>query len=127
MPVNIQMRDGLVESFFHGDIGTDDFQEMAEFYRDVEARLEVTPDRIADLSGANFMSLDADILRRFAAGRARMPLKNRVKSAIIAPQPEQFGLARMFQTYNENPLIETKLFRDGVSAYEWLGRAARPA
>jgi len=127
MPINVQMHNGLLELIFHGDVTADDFQAPMEFFREVEARLDVAPDRVSDLSAANLMPLNADFLKRFAASRTTVPLKNKVKSAIIAPEPDQFGLARMFQTFNENPAIEIKLFRDAASAYAWLGRAARQA
>jgi hypothetical protein len=127
MPINIQMHKGLLELVFHGDVGEADFMAVVESVHDIEARLEVTPDRVADLSAANMMPLNADVLRRYAISRTAMPLKNKVKSAIIAPKPDQFGLARMFQAFNENPSIEIKLFRDAASAYAWLGRTAKSA
>jgi len=121
------MHNGLLELIFHGDVTADDFSAPLDFFREVEARLEVSPDRITDLSAANLMPLSADFLKRYAASRTQVPLKNKVKSAIIAPAPDQFGLARMFQTFNENPSIEIQLFRDAASAYAWLGRAAQSA
>ena len=127
MPINIQMHKGLLEFVFHGDVGADDFLAVVESVQDIEARLEVTPDRVTDLSAANMMPLNSDVLRRYAISRTTVPLKNKVKSAIIAPEPDQFGLARIFQTFNENPWIEIKLFRDAASAYAWLGRAAKSA
>jgi hypothetical protein len=127
MPINVQMHNGLLELIFHGDITADDFQAPVEFFQELEARLEVTPDRVADLSAANLMPLSADFVKNFAASRTNVPLKNKVKSAIIAPKPDQFGLARMFQAFNENPAIEIKLFQDAPSAYAWLGRTPRPA
>jgi len=122
MPINLQIRDGLMEMVFHGNFTTDDLLAAAQSVREIEEQSEITPDRITDLSDANMMSLDADQLKRYAASRARATLKNKVKSAIVAPKPDQYGLARMFQTFNENPAIEIKLFRDAPAAYAWLGR-----
>ena len=127
MPINVQMRDGLAEIVFHGDIAVDDFLVPAKFFREVEVRLEFTPDRVTDLSDANLTSLDAEFIRRLASGRAGVLYKNKVKSAVIAPKPDQYGLARMYQACNENSAIETRLFREPASAYEWLGRPAKPA
>ena len=121
------MHNGLLELVFHGDITADDFQAPVEFFTELETRLEVTPDRVTDLSAANLMPLNADFVKRLGASRARAPIKNKIKSAIIAPEPDQFGLARIFQTFNENPSIEIKVFRDAASAYAWLGRAAKSA
>ncbi|HEV2694332.1 MAG TPA: hypothetical protein VG347_15675 [Verrucomicrobiae bacterium] len=121
MPITSQIRDGLLEAFFQGDVDMEDFQSYAEHLAEIEARLAVTPDRLTDLSAGNLVQMDADRLRRFGATRTVTVLKNKVKSAIVAPKPDQYGLARMFQTFNENPLIEIKIFRDAPAAYAWLG------
>jgi len=47
-------------------------------------------------------------------------LKNYIKSAIVANNPSQFGFARMFQTLNDNPQIEIRIFPAAESAMEWL-------
>lgn len=60
-----------------------------------------------------------------ASIRRAAPLKNAVKSAIVAPQPIQYGFARMFQTLNDNPRINLQVFSDRASAMEWLV-AGRP-
>ena len=127
MPINFQLRDGLLELIYQGDITTADMQGAAIKLSEYEASLEITPDRITDLTDACMFNIDADWLRRFAASRVQATLRNKVKSAIVAPKPDQYGLARMFQTSNENPLIDIQLFRDAASAYRWLGHSARPA
>lgn len=51
---------------------------------------------------------------------AQTPLKNRVKSAIVAQRPVDYGMARMFEMLIQNPQIEVRVFRDGESARQWL-------
>ena len=121
MAINIQIRDGVIEATFHGKITGEDFQQMTETLSDLESRLEVTPDRISDLSDAGFSELSSSNLVAFAASRGMAKLKNKIKSAIIAPESGQFGLARMFRAYNPNPDIEIMIFRDSASAYNWIG------
>jgi hypothetical protein len=122
MPIIPEMRDGLLEALFQGDIDMEDFESYAQRLQEIEGRLAVTPDRLTDLSAGNLEQVDADRLRRFAVSRTTATLKNKIKSAIIAPKPDQYGLARMFQTHNENPLIEIQVFRAAPAAYAWLGR-----
>jgi len=126
MAIQFQIRDGLAEVSFHGDVTTTDLRQLLETYKDLESRLETTPDRVADLSAAQTLNFETSHLREFALVREAARLKNRVKSAIIAPSLEQFGLARMFQAYNQNPAIEIMIFKDAPSAYAWLGRVPKP-
>lgn len=125
MALSFQIRDGLIEISFRGEIVAKDIVEAVVLVREAEAGLAVAPDRISDLSDTNLSRLEAEEVREFAHQRNVVSLKNKVKSAIIAPKPEQFGLARMFQAHSENPMMEVQVFRDAASAYAWLGRAPK--
>jgi len=122
MAIKLQVRDNLIEATYQGNITAIDLQQQIEIFRDLESRLDVSPDRIADLSNACGSELLSSDVVLFAAGRESAKLKNRVKSAIIAPSPVQYGLARMFMAHNKNPSIEIMIFRDAATAYEWLGQ-----
>jgi hypothetical protein len=121
MAIHIQMRDGVIEATFRGNVAREDLRQLIETLRDLESRLQVTPDRISDLSDASFAELSSSDLVTFAANRGRAALKNNIKSAIIAPGAIQFGLARMFMAHNQNPAIEIMIFKDSASAYHWIG------
>jgi hypothetical protein len=125
MAIHFQLRDGLVELTFQGKIIAADFQQVLEKLQELEARMEVTPDRITDMSEGDLSALDSRVVTGIAAKRQQAKLKNNVKSAILAPGLEQFGLARMFQTCNQNPAIAIRIFKDSASAYHWLGRPDR--
>ena len=126
MPIIIQMRDGVIEAAFRGNIAVEDFQQLKVTLQDLESRLEVTPDRISDLSEASFSELRASDLVAFAENRGVAKLKNKIKSAIIAPKPVQYGLTRVFMTRNQNPAIEIMVFKDSTSAYNWIGLKEKP-
>ena len=125
MALTFEIRDGLMEIKFHGDVLADDFLRLVDLMQAAESRLEVSPDRILDFSESSFMHLATFELINFATRRNYALLKNEVKAAIIAPKPEQYGHARLVQTYNQNPKIKVRVFNDAASAYEWLGRAAK--
>jgi len=126
MPINFQTVDGLIIVQFQGRVTGEDLQRLADAYQDIEAQLAKTPDRVTDLSDwiPNSEDLPSSMLNEFGRRRALAKVRNEVKSAIIAPHPGQFGLARMYQAYNRNPKIETMIFKDSNSAYAWLGREA---
>src|SRR5271155_3003023 len=127
MAFNFQIRDGLIEVTFHGKVTVDDLHQLLEILRDVESRLEVTPDRIANFSDAGVSNLRFNDVEAFAKSRQAAKLKNEIKSAIIAPTPEQYSLCRMFLAYNQNPQISIMLFEDSASAYKWIGREPKSA
>jgi hypothetical protein len=125
MSINIQMREGVIEAVFHGEVTGNDLRQLLETLHDLESRLEVTPDRISDLSDGGVEELRSADLVAFAESRGVAKLKNKVKSAIIAPGSTQYGLARMFSANNENPAIDIKIFKDSASAYNWIGLKAK--
>jgi hypothetical protein len=128
MPIHLQIHDGLIKGVFHAKVTTEDLQRLQVTLRDIEARLEVTPDRIADLMESDVSDLSSEALLLFAESRRAAVFKNKVKSAIIVPKASvQYGLARMFMAHNANPDIEIKLFYDYASAYDWLGRETKPS
>ena len=124
MAFNVQICDGLIELDFHGKVRIDDLQQALQAVEDLESRLGVTPDRITDMSGADTSELRSGDLVALAEKRRKAKLKNKIKSAIVAPSPEHYGLARMFMGFNQNPDISIMIFRDSASAYQWLGREA---
>ena len=112
---------------FHDKVTAEDIWRAVYLLCDLESRSEVTADRVSNLSRADFGPFSADQLRKLANARKDAPLRNRVKSAIIAPKPDQFGLARKFQMHNANPSMEIRIFKDSASAYEWIGRPGKTA
>jgi hypothetical protein len=126
VPIDFQIHDGLIEAACHGKVTAEDLDHIRSVLRDIEVRLEVTPDRISDLTGADLSDLSSEDLVVFAEYRRAATLKNKIKSAIVTPKASsQYGLARMFMAHNANPDIELKIFYDPASAYQWLGREAK--
>lgn len=108
-----------------GTVTSDDLQQLLESLSEDELRLSVTPNRITDLLGASFSDLSSDKLVVAAEIRRDAKLKNKVKSAFIATRPEQYGLARIFMGYNQNPDVSIMIFKDSVSAYNWIGAGSK--
>jgi hypothetical protein len=124
MPINFQLREGFIEVDFYGKVTLLDLRQAMSAIIDAESRLAVTPDRITYLSDADFSEFSSMHVVAAAESRRAAPLKNKIKSAIVATQPEQFGLARMFMSLNQNPDTSTMIFKDVTSAHQWLGRPA---
>jgi hypothetical protein len=126
MPIQLELCDGLIEAACHAKVTAEHLEHIRTILRDFEARLEVTPNRISDLTGADLSDLSSEDLVVFAEYRRAATLKNKIKSAIVAAKgSSQYGLARMFMAHNSHPDIELKIFYDPASAYQWLGREAK--
>jgi hypothetical protein len=120
MAYDFQIFEGVVRLSFTGELRSADLMEIAEKISEIEARLAVTPHRMTDLSNLTGVDLNFQGMELFAERRRKAPLKNPVKSAIIAPTPLQYGFARMFQTLNDHPEIEIRIFDDTTAATRWL-------
>ena len=126
MPYDLQIADRLLRLTFHGNITSADLARLSGELADAESQSEVSLNGFADLSAAVGVNLDFDQMLVFAEKRRVTPLKNRVRTAIVAPKDIQFGFARMFQTLNTHPKVTVKVFRDAPSAMQWLDGAGPP-
>lgn len=120
MPYEISLEQGIMLLRFFGAVSPDDLWRSLADVESIEATHERTPDRITDLSGCETAQLDFALFHEIAARRQTARLKNTVKSAIYAPSEVQYGFSRMFQSLNDNPLIEIKVTRHRAEAEAWL-------
>ena len=111
---------GIVCLTFRGHVTAEDIREMVNVLTKIETEARVSPDRMADLSLIEGISLNFSAITNYAAARRNAPLKNKVKAAIVAPHPLQYGFARMFQTLNVNPDISMEIFIDQASGLAWI-------
>ena len=115
-----QIAEGIVYLTFRGYVTAEDIRDMVDLLAKIETEAKVSPDRIADLSAIEGMSLNFSAIIDYSVMRRKAPLKNKVKAAIVAPHPLQYGFARMFQTLNDNPDINMEIFTDKDSGLAWI-------
>ena len=111
---------GIVYLTFRGYVTAEDIRDMVDLLAKIETESKVSPDRIADLSSIEGISLNFSAITDYSANRRKAPLRNKVKAAIMAPHPLQYGFARMFQTLNDNPDINMEIFTDKDSSLAWI-------
>ena len=124
MAFDLKIKDGIIQATFRERLTSTDLRRLADAVGKIEEEYKVSPDRIADLSATEGVDIDYAAMEAFAERRRNAPLRNNVKSAIVTAKSIQFGFARMYQTLNENPKINLKIFTDSKSAYEWLAAKA---
>lgn len=120
MAYDIAVRDGIICTTFTGALVAPDLEQLLQELAALEAGFAVTPHRLSDLSACQGIDLDYPSLAPFATARTKASMKNRVKSALVAPRPLHYGFARMFGILNNNPDIEIRTFADAHDAWNWL-------
>jgi hypothetical protein len=111
---------GMVFLTFRGQVTAEDIRDMTDLLKRIEIEARVSPDRMADLSLIEGISLNFSVITNYATARRTASLRNKVKAAIVAPHPLQYGFARMFQTLNDNPDIIMEIFTDKDSGLAWI-------
>lgn len=111
---------GLIRVTFQGQLTAAELTEMVAELDHIEAGSPVSPDRLIDLSGVEGTAVGVPTMNHIAELRAKAPLRNNIRSALVARTDLQYGFARMFQLMSENPRIEIAVFRDVPSARGWL-------
>lgn len=86
----------------------------------LELTLDPTPNRLTDATDVSMRQVTSDDFFALAERRRQAVLKNRVKSALIAIRPVNVGFSRMFQTLNDHPQIEIRIFETEDVAAAWL-------
>ncbi|MBI1795611.1 MAG: STAS/SEC14 domain-containing protein [Candidatus Eisenbacteria bacterium] len=114
----------LVRVTFHGALTEADLQGIADAAEEIERGRHPVPHRIADLSGVTEVRVDYEDMKVLAGRRRRIKFANAFRSAIVVKTPVQMGMARMFQTLNDNPQIEIRIFEDEAPALQWLASPA---
>ena len=121
MSYEIKLASGLLRFTVWGVLTLGELLAAAKQTQAIEATEAVTPHRLTDLSAVDDFDLTFSKMEDFASIRRAARLKNNVRSAIVAPSQVQLGFARMFQTLNDNPQIEVRIFPDQPAALAWLG------
>jgi len=120
MAYRVYLEGAEIRVEFSGVVTTRDFEDFAPVVEELERRPAVVPHRIGDLSKTSGMEIGFREVLALADRRKSRRFPNAFKSAIVAPQPVQLGLARMFQILNDHPQITIKIFPDVPSAQKWI-------
>jgi hypothetical protein len=103
-----------------GPMTNEDFEELARLIREVEVTLPCTPHRLTDISQLQEIHLTFQSMSDRIHLRKNLVFPNEFKSAIVAPEPLHYGVARMFQAVNNHHQIDIRVFRELAAARAWL-------
>lgn len=120
MPFDIKNLGTHLLVSLHGRMTPQDLARLADEAEAVEDSLPAALDRISDLTGVTEFDVGYTEVRVLAVRRRMRTFDRNVKSAIVAPSPIQVGMARMFQSLNDNPQIEIRIVASMKEALTWL-------
>ncbi|MBC8087556.1 MAG: hypothetical protein H7Z40_09830, partial [Phycisphaerae bacterium] len=116
MAVEIEIRDDVLCVTLTGTITKVDMLRIGNTVSSIEDSMALAPPRISDFSASQRMEVGFEEMMALAEHRRRSNLANPVRSATVVSNPLQRGMARMFQTLNDHPLVTIQIFDDREKA-----------
>lgn len=120
MPIELALADSYLFVRMHGVVTAAEMEAYGVDAENLESQRPESLDRMTDLTEVERFEVAYRDIFQLADRRKRRPHTRDVKVAAIARQPEQVGMARMFQTLSEHPQIEIRIFDSRAEALDWL-------
>jgi hypothetical protein len=101
-------------------LSNNDFHLFNEEIEIIEKKYPVVPNFLVDLKNITTFNGDYNSIQKLAKQRREKIFPNQIFEAIVVSNDLQMGFARMYQTFNDNPHLTIKIFKDEVKAIEWI-------
>lgn len=121
MPIQMIFDQTPIVALFTGELTTADLILMAQEIAAFEQEQTIVPPRLSDLRQLSKMNINFSDIMNLAQDRKSLRFPNSFKSAIVVSNTIQMGYARMFQSLNDHPQIDIRIFQEETSARSWLG------
>ncbi len=120
MPFAITIEPEYLLLTLTGELTEQDLVGIAAAADEIEGPANPVPHRMTDMTGVTDLKIAYPDVQALAKVRRMRMFPNAFKSAIVVGSPAQLGMARMFQTLNDNPQITIRIFNDQASALAWI-------
>jgi len=120
MAYQIKEEPAFIRITFSGTLKARELQAALKQLEAMEAASVTLPPRLIDLSSVEKSEITAEDVQAVAAKRKSRRFPNAFRSAIVAPEPAQYGYARMFQSLTDHPDIRLRVCDDITQATTWL-------
>ena len=124
MPFEITNEGDYLLARIFGVVTPADLDRFAEEGAIAEEATPTSMDRITDMTAVERFDVGYPAISNLASRRRVRRFSKPIKSAIVAGDAIQFGFARMFQTLNDHPQVEFRLFGSIAEAKAWLSLKA---
>jgi len=118
--VEIAIEQDIIRVTLSGALTGEDLAQISSAADDIERDRDPVPPRLIDMTGVTEFQVGYPDVRGLADHRRVIAFPNDFKSALVVHTPVQRGMARMFQTLNDNPRITIQIFDDEAAALTWL-------
>ena len=119
MSLKIDPQPDLIYVTLSGVLTESDLRSVGDAAAELETTTPVRP-RITDMTGVTELRVRYPEVQELATRRRRIHFPNAFKSAIVVSGSSQMGIARMFQTLNDNPQITIEIFTEYQKALDWV-------
>jgi hypothetical protein len=120
MPFELTTPGAVLFARLFGVFTAQELNHMADEAEIAEASHSVSLDRLTDLTAVERFDVGFREIYYFAIRRSAQRFSRVVKSAIVVRDPEQHGIARVYEALNENPQIQIRILRSVTDATEWF-------
>ena len=120
MPFELTTPGAILFARVFGVFTAPELNHLATEAEIAEASHPVSLDRITDLTAVERFEVGFREIYYFAIRRSTQRFSRVVKSAIIVQDPVQYGIARNYESLNENPQIQIRILRSVTEAKEWF-------
>ena len=111
----------LIKIIFSGEVSADEFNITVGEVTEFELEQEKVPDKLVLLQ-TNSIDLDFDKMFPNAKLREATQYSSNSKTAIVVSSDITYGLARMWQSMLNTPLISVEIFHAEDEAISWLNQ-----
>jgi hypothetical protein len=120
MTIEAELTEELLVMRCTGALTASDLRPMPALTAAFDASRAVTPNRLIDLRGVQSFEVGFAELLDFVRARRDAPLSGPTRTAFVTAGTVQYGMARMFQSLNDNAHITVEIFDDPAAARAWL-------
>ena len=117
--IDLESEPGIAVTIANGSMTLDDIKECTSAL--LRATDGTASRKLWDLREASF-DLDAEQVKELAGFIKELKLGPTSRSALVVAGDLEFGLVRMYEAFRESSESQTKVFRDGDLAVEWLNQ-----
>lgn len=123
MTIEAEFTEGLLVIRGAGTVTATDLREMPALTAAFDASRAVTPHRLIDLTGVEEFEVGFSEMLAAVRERRDARLSGPTRTAFVTANAVQYGMARMFESLNDNAQITVGIFDDRAEALAWLRSA----
>jgi hypothetical protein len=116
----IALESDMIRVTVSGALTAQDLTDIMREADEIEKDMDPILNRITINAPGTEVQVGYQEVKAFAWHRRAIIFPNQFRSAIVVNTPVQRGIARMFQTLNDNPQIAIQIFDDEAAALAWL-------